>query len=68
MTPAQTILITGAGSGIGKACAEAFLDAGWRVGLIGRLADDEWVPDVPETTLARANKLAAHLPHDPTAY
>jgi Short-chain alcohol dehydrogenase of unknown specificity len=34
----QTIIITGAGSGIGKACAEAFLEAGWQVGLIGRRA------------------------------
>jgi NAD(P)-dependent dehydrogenase (short-subunit alcohol dehydrogenase family) len=35
----QTILITGAGSGIGRATAQAFLAAGWRVGLIGRRAD-----------------------------
>ncbi|MGH1414209.1 MAG: SDR family oxidoreductase [Pelagimonas sp.] len=32
----KSIIITGAGRGIGKACAEAFLDAGWRVGLVGR--------------------------------
>ncbi len=31
-----SILITGAGSGIGRATARAFLAAGWRVGLIGR--------------------------------
>lgn len=30
------IIITGAGSGIGRAVARAFLDAGWRVGLMGR--------------------------------
>ncbi|WP_069299549.1 SDR family oxidoreductase [Neptunicoccus sediminis] len=35
---AQTIVITGAGSGIGKATAQAFLAAGWNVGLIGRRA------------------------------
>ena len=35
----QTILITGAGSGIGRATAWAFLRAGWNVGLIGRRAD-----------------------------
>jgi NAD(P)-dependent dehydrogenase (short-subunit alcohol dehydrogenase family) len=35
----QTILITGAGSGIGRATARLFLDAGWQVGLIGRRAD-----------------------------
>jgi NAD(P)-dependent dehydrogenase (short-subunit alcohol dehydrogenase family) len=32
----QTIIVTGAGSGIGRATARAFLGAGWRVGLIGR--------------------------------
>ena len=34
----QSILITGAGSGIGQATARAFLAAGWQVGLIGRRA------------------------------
>ncbi|MGB1864129.1 MAG: SDR family oxidoreductase [Candidatus Puniceispirillum sp.] len=33
---ADTIIITGAGSGIGRATAQAFLDAGYKVGLIGR--------------------------------
>jgi NAD(P)-dependent dehydrogenase (short-subunit alcohol dehydrogenase family) len=32
----KTIIITGAGSGIGRATARAFLQAGWAVGLIGR--------------------------------
>lgn len=32
----QTILITGAGSGIGRATARAFIGAGWRVALMGR--------------------------------
>lgn len=35
---AGTILITGAGSGIGRATARTFLDRGWQVGLIGRRA------------------------------
>ena len=35
----KTILITGAGSGIGRATARRFLEAGWRVGLLGRRAD-----------------------------
>jgi len=35
----STILITGASSGIGRACAEAFLDAGWQVGLLARRED-----------------------------
>ena len=32
----QTIMITGAGSGIGKATTTHFMSAGWNVGLIGR--------------------------------
>ncbi len=32
----QTIIITGAGSGIGASTTKVFLDAGWNVGLIGR--------------------------------
>jgi NAD(P)-dependent dehydrogenase (short-subunit alcohol dehydrogenase family) len=32
----QTILITGAGSGIGRATARAFMAAGWQVALMGR--------------------------------
>ena len=35
----RTILITGAGSGIGRATARAFLAAGWRVALMGRRPD-----------------------------
>lgn len=30
------VAVTGAGSGIGAACARAFLDAGWNVALMGR--------------------------------
>lgn len=32
----NSILITGAGSGIGRATAVAFAEAGWNIGLIGR--------------------------------
>ena len=32
----QTIIITGAGSGIGRVTARLFLERGWRVALIGR--------------------------------
>ena len=32
-------LVTGAGSGIGKACAHALLKAGWQVVFVGRRAD-----------------------------
>ncbi len=34
-----SIIITGAGSGIGRATAQAFIGAGWQVGLIGRRAE-----------------------------
>lgn len=34
----KSIIITGAGRGIGKATALQFLDAGWQVGLVGRSA------------------------------
>lgn len=36
---AKSIIITGAGSGIGRVTAQTFLKAGWRVGLIGRRED-----------------------------
>ena len=36
---AKSIIITGAGRGIGAATTRAFLDAGYRVGLIGRNED-----------------------------
>ena len=35
----QSIIITGASQGIGKATAEAFLDAGWTVGCLARSRD-----------------------------
>jgi NADP-dependent 3-hydroxy acid dehydrogenase YdfG len=36
---ARSIIITGAGSGVGRATARVFLDAGWQVGLAGRRAE-----------------------------
>lgn len=53
----KSILITGAGRGIGKACALAFLDSGWKVGLIGRTKEP--LQDIAD---AHANALA--LPCD----
>lgn len=35
----KSIIITGAGSGIGRDAAHAFLNAGWQVGLIGRRSE-----------------------------
>lgn len=35
----QSIIITGAGSGVGRATALAFLNAGWGVALLGRRAE-----------------------------
>ena len=35
----RSIIITGGGGGVGRATAHAFLDAGWRVGLVGRRAE-----------------------------
>lgn len=39
MNEPKSIVITGAGSGIGRATARRFLDEGWRVGLLGRRKD-----------------------------
>jgi NAD(P)-dependent dehydrogenase (short-subunit alcohol dehydrogenase family) len=55
----QTILITGAGSGIGRATAHKFLAAGWSVGLIGRREDA-----LAQTAADHANALV--LPCDVT--
>ncbi|WP_323771294.1 SDR family oxidoreductase [Antarctobacter sp.] len=49
----KTIIITGGARGIGKACAEAFLGAGWRVGIVGRTAESvEAMADSHENALA----------------
>ncbi len=55
----KSILITGASSGIGRATALEFLQAGWRVGLIARRA--EVLQD-----LAQAHDNAMALPCDVT--
>ncbi len=55
----KTIVITGAGSGIGRATAQAFLAAGWAVGLIGRRAE-------ALTETAAGNPNAIVLPCDVT--
>jgi len=58
----QSILITGAGSGVGRATALAFLEAGWGVALLGRRAEA-----LEQTAAQAANKDAALvLPTDVT--
>ena len=49
-TEQKSIIITGAGSGIGSSCAQLFLENGYRVGLVGRRANalEETAGDVIE--------------------
>ena len=56
---AKSIIITGAGSGIGKSCAELFLRDGYRVGLVGRRPD-------PLEAVAAGQAGALPLPCDVT--
>jgi NAD(P)-dependent dehydrogenase (short-subunit alcohol dehydrogenase family) len=39
MTASRIAIVTGAGSGIGRACAQGLLAEGWTVALLGRRAD-----------------------------
>lgn len=55
----KSIIITGAGAGIGRACAERFLEHGYRVGLMGRRANL-----LDEIAASHSNALA--LPCDVT--
>jgi NAD(P)-dependent dehydrogenase (short-subunit alcohol dehydrogenase family) len=63
MTASKIAIVTGAGSGIGRACAHGLLAEGWTVALLGRRADA-----LAETaTLAGANaSKALPLPCDVT--
>ena len=53
----RSVLITGASSGIGRATAECFLDAGWHVGLLARNTE-------ALDTIAADNPYAMPLPCD----
>ena len=55
----QTIMITGAGSGIGRATALQFINSGWNVGLIGRR-------ETPLEEIAESTGAALALPCDIT--
>lgn len=55
----SSIIITGGGAGIGRACAETFAEAGWQVAVIGRR------PEPLEALAARFDGLLA-LPCDVT--
>ena len=57
-----TILITGAGAGIGRATARAFLDAGWEVALLGRRRET-----LEETALGRPARIIPCDVGDPKA-
>ncbi|HSA99439.1 MAG TPA: SDR family oxidoreductase, partial [Anaerolineales bacterium] len=41
----KTVLITGAGGGIGRACVHHFAESGWRVIGVDRLEFDEGFPE-----------------------
>ena len=56
---AKTIIVTGAGSGIGASTTKIFLDAGWNVGLIGRR-------DGPLVEVSKGHANALVLPCDVT--
>jgi NAD(P)-dependent dehydrogenase (short-subunit alcohol dehydrogenase family) len=56
----KVAIVTGAGSGIGRASALALLEAGWHVALAGRRAD------ALEATRSAAGKLAANALAVPT--
>ncbi|MGB1757903.1 MAG: SDR family oxidoreductase, partial [Candidatus Puniceispirillaceae bacterium] len=53
----RTIIVTGAGSGIGKAAAKEFLENGYKVGFLGRRA-------ATLETAANGHKNALILPCD----
>ena len=53
----RTIIVTGAGSGIGKATATEFLENGYKVGFLGRRA-------APLQTAANGHENALILPCD----
>ncbi|HKL55178.1 MAG TPA: SDR family oxidoreductase [Roseovarius sp.] len=56
----KSVLVTGASAGIGAACARAFLEAGWQVGLMARRAE-------ALEMVAKGNDRAVILPGDVTS-
>jgi NAD(P)-dependent dehydrogenase (short-subunit alcohol dehydrogenase family) len=54
-TDSKIALVTGAGSGIGRACATALAGAGWHVVLTGRRAD------ALQETIAKAGELGSRM-------
>ena len=59
-------LVTGAGSGIGRACALGLLAQGWTVGLLGRRADA--LQETAEAAGAHAPQAAIHGEGHPAWY
>ncbi|WP_330176615.1 SDR family oxidoreductase [Streptomyces sp. NBC_01498] len=64
----RTVLVTGAGSGIGRACALGLLDDGWTVILVGRRREplEETVASAPAALRGRAVPFPADIT-DPAA-
>ena len=60
----KTAVVTGAGSGIGRACALALLAAGWRVALVGRRAE---TLDQTRALAGEARSRALAVPTDVTS-
>lgn len=64
----RTVVVTGAGSGIGRACALGLLDDGWTVILVGRRLEplEETVASAPAARRGRAVPFPADIT-DPAA-
>ena len=73
MTSGKVAVVTGAGTGIGKAVASALFAAGWRVAFAGRRPEPlaaaiaAATPAAPASTPAEAAPVVAQPAQDPVA-